>query len=119
MAVFFLATSYWLQVWKIHVHKEVRDISAWTYIFLLCGYCFLLIKASYDWFHGNGYAVWIVRQIATIIPVVIVLFQIKIHARDHWHEDDDPLCAGCGCELEKEWIYCPYCSLKSPDYIEK
>lgn len=40
-AIVVLAISHWLQVIKIHQHKEVRDISIWTYVFLLCGYIVL------------------------------------------------------------------------------
>ena len=110
LAIGMLALSHWLQVYKIHKHREVRDISIWTYIFLLCGYSCLFAKASYDWYHGNGDIVWAVRQMATILPVSIVLMQIRWHKKDKWHDDLSPHCNNCDGELEPQWDYCPYCS---------
>lgn len=114
IAILFLAASHWLQVYKIHQHKEVRDISIWTYVFLLVGYSALLVKATVDWYAGDGPALWIFRQIATIIPVSVVIIQILNHYKDRWHDDDDPYCLSCSEELEKEWSYCPFCSADSP-----
>jgi len=110
IAIGVLAASYWLQVWKIHKHREVRDISGWTYAFLLVGYFALLTKASIDWHNGTGDIIWIFRQMATIVPVVIVLLQIRWHKKDRWHDDEDPVCKNCQKELEPHWAYCPYCS---------
>ena len=110
IAIFVLATSHWLQAYKIHVHREVRDISIWTYVFLLTGYILLFVKAVLDVCEGKGDLLWVVKQILTIVPCVIVLIQIKIHQQDHWHDDNDPMCSACGEELEPHWSFCPYCS---------
>lgn len=109
-AIAILAISHWLQVWKIHKHKEVRDISVWTYVFLLCGYFILATKAYLDYSQGNGDILWFFRQMATIAPVSIVIFQIRFHRKDRWHDDLDPYCAGCGQEMELDWEHCPWCS---------
>jgi len=112
VAIGILAISHWLQVWKIHVHKEVRDISVWTYIFLLTGYFVLATKAFLDYQNAGGDILWFFRQMATIVPVSTVVFQIWIHRRDRWHDDRDTSCSGCGKELEPNWQYCPWCSTK-------
>lgn len=112
IAIGILAISHWLQVYKIHKHKEVRDISIWTYVFLLIGYCCLLLKSTTDWQAGTGDAVWVFRQIATIFPVTVILFQIRYHQKDIWHDDDDSYCDGCSEELEPHWSFCPYCSVE-------
>jgi uncharacterized protein with PQ loop repeat len=114
LAICILAISHWLQVYKIHKHREVRDISQWTYVFLLTGYICLFIKAILDWKAGTGDFVWAARQMATIIPVTIVLFQIKWHQNDHWHDDNDVNCASCRNELEDYWCHCPYCGSARP-----
>lgn len=110
LAIGVLAVSHWLQVFKIHKHREVRDISQWTYVFLLTGYCVLFVKAMIDWYAGTGDLVWAIRQVGTIIPVSIVLMQVRWHKKDRWHDDGDPMCSNCSKELEPQWDYCPYCS---------
>lgn len=110
IAMFLLASSYWLQIVKIHKHKEVRDLSVWTYIFLLCGYSILAVKATSDFMSGSNSWFWIVRQVATMLPVSIVLWQIFRHKQARWHDDDDPFCKNCKKELEPDWKYCPFCS---------
>lgn len=114
VAIGILAVSHWLQVYKIHQHREVRDISQWTYIFLLTGYIALFTKAIIDWQAGTGDIVWAVRQMATILPVSIVLMQIKWHQNDHWHDDEDTNCSSCRNELEEGWCWCPYCGKNNP-----
>lgn len=114
IAIVILAISHWLQVIKIHKHREVRDISQWTYIFLLIGYIVLFTKAMVDWMAGTGDIVWAARQMATIVPVSIVLCQIKWHRNDHWHDDNDINCGSCRNELESDWCHCPYCGSARP-----
>lgn len=114
VAIGILAVSHWLQVYKIHKHREVRDISQWTYIFLLTGYIALFTKAVIDWQAGTGDIVWAARQMATIFPVSIVLMQIKWHQNDHWHDESDTNCASCRNELEEGWCWCPYCGKANP-----
>lgn len=109
-AIAILAISHWLQVWKIHKHKEVRDISVWTYVFLLCGYFVLATKAYLDYSQNNGDILWFFRQMATIFPVSVVVFQIWIHRKDKWHDDLDPHCADCRKEMEPDWKHCPWCA---------
>lgn len=110
IAIGVLALSHWLQVYKIHQHREVRDISMWTYVFLLVGYLALFSKAIVDWNEGTGDLVWAVRQCMTIVPVSIVLLQIRWHKKDRWHDECSPMCNNCNKELEQQWEYCPYCS---------
>mgnify|MGYP003970075747 FL=1 len=117
VAIGVLAVSHWLQVYKIHKHREVRDISQWTYIFLLIGYIALFTKATIDWYAGTGDIVWAARQMATIIPVSIVLMQIKWHQNDHWHDESDTNCSSCRNEVEEGWCWCPYCGTKNPACI--
>lgn len=112
-AIGILAVSHWLQVYKIHKHREVRDISQWTYIFLLAGYICLFTKAILDWQAGTGDFLWAAKQMATILPVFIVLMQIRWHRNDHWHDDCDVNCSSCRNELETGWCWCPYCGTKN------
>ena len=110
IAIAILAVSHWLQVIKIHKHKEVRDLSIWTYICLLLGYFALATKAMIDVVSGTGDIVWFFRQIGTIVPVSIVVWQIIYHRKDRYHDDDYPHCKNCNAELEPQWTYCPECS---------
>jgi hypothetical protein len=71
IAIGVLALSHWLQVYKIHKHREVRDISIWTYVFLLVGYLALFSKAIVDWNDGTGDLSGIVKEcrFAFALPV--------------------------------------------------
>lgn len=104
IAVCILSLGYWSQVWKIHIHKEVRDISMMSYIFLSVGFSIMAIKA-----HQEDSTIFLIKQIATLIPALIICFQIYIHKEDHWHDDDDEMCTNCGQELEPHWKFCAYC----------
>ena len=105
IAVFLLSISYWFQIWKIHVHKEVRDLSL-TYHFLLAsGFAILALTA-----YAEGSTIFLIKQIATTIPVVIIIAQIFYHKQDRWHDDLLPHCKRCDEELEEDWICCPYCA---------
>ena len=104
IAVVILSVSYWFQIWKIHIHREVRDLSLIYHILLATGFGILAITAYYE-----GSLIFLVKQIATTLPVVIIISQILYHKQDHWHDDLNPSCQGCQEELESDWDYCPYC----------
>ncbi len=107
VAVALLSTSYWFQIWKIHVHKEVRDLSMAYHVFLALGFGILTWTA---WAEGS--TIFVVKQIATTIPVAIIIGQIIYHKDDHWHDKKDPDCLKCGEELELDWRHCAYCGHK-------
>ena len=109
-AIFLLSISYWFQIWKIHVHKEVRDLSMAYHVLLAVGFGILTYTA-----YVEGSTVFIVKQIMTTIPVLIIIGQIIIHKEDHWHDDADPLCLSCGEELEPDWKHCAYCGAPRPE----
>lgn len=111
-SVAILSMGYWSQVWKIHVHKEVRDLSFASYLLLAIGFGILTIQAVED-----NSTIFIIKQIATFIPVAIILYQIKAHKDDHWHDDINPICNGCQEELEIEWKHCPYCGTNAPELV--
>ncbi len=108
LAVAVLAVSYWCQIAKTHIHKEVRDISLWYHIGLAFGFG-MLIFTAYLMPDSPGKTVFFWKQILTFAPVVIIIWQILYHRRDHWHDDSDPYCNECHEELEPEWMSCPYC----------
>lgn len=108
IAIAVLAFSYWLQIWKIHVHKEVRDLSISYHVLLAIGFGVLIITAVYE-----QSTIFLVKQIATFVPVLVLIWQIVYHGylrHDHWHDEKDMFCKGCRSELEIEWAFCPYCS---------
>ncbi len=104
IAILILAVSYWIQIWKIHIHKEVRDISLWYHILLAMGFGMLILTA-----YVEDSRIFLIKQILTCLPVVVIIGQILYHRRDHWHAEEDPACNGCGSELELDWAHCPYC----------
>tara|TARA_Y100001936_G_C16089571_1_gene684845 strand:+ start:3104 stop:3487 length:384 start_codon:yes stop_codon:yes gene_type:complete len=109
IAVVLLSTSYWFQIYKIHIHKEVRDLSMAYHVLLAIGFGILTWTA---WAENS--TIFVVKQIATTVPVMIIIAQIVYHKNDHWHDDADPNCNGCGCELEQDWAFCAYCGEKKP-----
>lgn len=114
LAIITLASSYWFQIWKIHIHKEVRDLSLIYHVLLALGFGLLIITAIMEDSH-----IFFVKQIATFIPVIIIIGQIIYHQQDHWHDDEDELCRKCTGELEPDWQYCPYCSIRRTVTIAK
>lgn len=108
IAVVILSLGYWSQVYKIHIHKEVRDLSLLSYVFLSTGFAIMALKA-----YSENSTIFLVKQVATFIPAVIVCFQIVAHKDDHWHDDDDEICSNCNAELEPHWKYCAYCGTPS------
>lgn len=103
-AVAFLAMGYWAQVWKIHQHREVRDLSIVSYSLLAVGFAILTYTA---WEQKS--VVFIIKQILTFIPCGIIVFQIIRHKEDEWHDARDTVCSWCGNELEPHWRHCPDC----------
>lgn len=72
----------------------------------------LELKVIQDFIQESGDFIWFVKQIATIIPVIVVIVQIHLHKKDRWHDDHDPFCSKCKSEMEPNWKYCPECSKK-------
>lgn len=104
-AVIALAISYWFQIYKIHVHKEVRDLSVIYHVLLTAGSTVLAITAFID-----DSTIFLIKQLTTAIPALVILLQIRYHKGDHWHDDSDDNCADCQEELEPNWKACPYCA---------
>jgi len=104
-AIFVLATSYWFQIYKTHIHKEVRDTSLVYHIFLAFGFGVLIFTAV-----SEGSTIFFVKQVITFVPVLIIIAQILFHRKDKWHDEEDPYCVECSKELEPDWKFCPWCS---------
>lgn len=104
IAIFILSVSYWFQIWKIHVHKEVRDLSLSYNVLLALGFGILAFTAA-----AEGSVIFLVKQIMTTIPVLIIIGQILYHQGDRWHDSEDQKCSVCSEELELYWAYCPFC----------
>ena len=104
LAILLLTISYWFQIWKIHVHREVRDISLLYYILLAVGFAMLGVTAYYE--HTM---IFLVKQIATTIPVLIIICQVLYHQNDRWHNVIEKDCSSCNKEQERLWAYCPFC----------
>jgi len=103
-AIALLSTSYWFQIWKIHVHKEVRDLSMTYHVMLALGFGILTYTA---WAENS--IIFLVKQVMTTIPVCVIIAQIIYHKEDHWHDANDDNCKRCDSELEPDWNTCPYC----------
>lgn len=103
-AVFILSISYWFQIYKIHVHKEVRDISLPFTILLTLGTAILGFTAYQE--HS---IIFLTKQVLTTIPLTVMLFQIFYHRGERWKEDNEQSCKNCQEELEVYWTYCPFC----------
>jgi uncharacterized protein with PQ loop repeat len=80
-AVLLLSSGYFMQAWKIHVHKEVRDLSIASYIMMAVATSILLMKAI-----DEGIAVFIFKQSMVLLPCIIIIVQIIIHKRDKWED---------------------------------
>ncbi len=104
IAILMLCVSYWLQVRKIHIHREVRDLSLPMFVILDMAY---FILAAYALSIGSWLFFW--KQVFCIFPVSIIIFQIVNHKEEKWHDDYDPICRGCKKECEPDWLACPYC----------
>ena len=106
IAIALLVVGYWLQVWRIHIHKEVRDISMPYMFCLLVGFLILAVLAVYE-----RSLLFFVKQVATSIPVAVIIGQVIYHRRDHWHDTKLPHCVRCDSEIEEGWGFCPGCGL--------
>ena len=104
IAIGILSISYWFQIWKIHVHKEVRDISLSYNVLLAIGFGILGVTA-----YVEKSLIFLVKQVVTTLPVIIIIGQVIYHKNDRWHDNADPDCASCDEELEIYWAYCPFC----------
>ncbi|MCP5503892.1 MAG: zinc ribbon domain-containing protein [Chlamydiales bacterium] len=104
IAIFILSVSYWFQIWKIHVHKEVRDISLTYNILLAIGFGILAFTA-----YEERSLIFFVKQISTTIPVIIIIFQVIYHRNDNWHDVALKKCEGCSKQIERRWKFCVYC----------
>ncbi|MBF5058835.1 zinc ribbon domain-containing protein [Candidatus Neptunochlamydia vexilliferae] len=107
IAIVVLSVSYWFQIWKIHVHKEVRDISLTYNILLALGFGTLTFTAIEE-----GSLIFLVKQIMTTIPVIIIIIQVIYHKNDKWHDPALARCSKCKEELERRWSFCPSCGEK-------
>jgi hypothetical protein len=103
-AIIALSVSYWFQIWRIHVHKEVRDLSMTYHVLLALGFGILTYTA-----YVENSIIFLTKQIATTLPVLVIIGQIIYHKKDRWHDDEDPACPSCKEELEIDWSFCPYC----------
>lgn len=104
IAICILSISYWFQIYKIHVHREVRDISLAYNVLLAIGFTVLGFTAYFE-----GSVIFFAKQVLTTIPVIIIVAQIIYHKNDRWHEQQDSYCNSCEEELELYWKYCPFC----------
>ena len=103
-AVVLFAVSYWFQIRKIHIHKEVRDISMTYHTLLAIG---SIVLAYTAWVEDSS--IFVVKQISTAIPVIVIIAQIIIHKEDRWYDAKLALCSHCGERLEISWNNCPCC----------
>ena len=106
LAVAILAASYWFQIWKIHVHKEVRDLSIRYHILLAIGFGILIFTAWYE-----DSTIFLAKQIATFIPVIVIIWQIRYHKKDKWRNKGDHVCKECNSVEKTACKYCNYCSI--------
>lgn len=109
IAIVLLSVSYWFQIWKIHVHKEVRDISLTYNVLLAIGFGTLTFTAVRE--HS---LLFLVKQIMTTVPVIIIIGQVIYHKNDRWHDPSLARCSKCKEELETKWNFCAICGEKKP-----
>ena len=69
------------QIWRIHVHKEVRDLSKLSFWMLAVSSAVLFVEAIYL---GSG--VYIFKQLGALVFALIILWQIRTHEKDEWEE---------------------------------
>lgn len=107
IAIFLLSISYWFQIYKIHIHKEVRDISLSYNVLLGVGFAILGVTA-----YVERSVIFLAKQVLTTIPVIVIICQVIYHKGDRWHDEQDGHCASCKEELELYWSHCPFCGKK-------
>ena len=74
-----LSLGYWLQIYKIHKHKEVRDLSLSSYILFAVAYILLGIEAN-----NIDSTLFLVKNVLVLIPTVVIISQIIYHKNDNW-----------------------------------
>jgi uncharacterized protein with PQ loop repeat len=104
LAVAILSTSYWFQIWKIHIHKEVRDLSMTYHVLLALGFGILTYTA-----YVEGSTIFLIKQIATTLPVCVIIGQIHYHKNDEWYDKALTRCVKCTHTIEPEWKFCTDC----------
>ena len=108
IAIAILSISYWFQIYKIHIHKEVRDISLAYNVLLAIGFGTLGFTA-----YQEGSTIFLVKQIVTTVPVLVIIGQVLYHKNDKWHDVSLKRCKNCSEEIERSWKYCANCGEKS------
>jgi len=83
VAVICLPIGYWKQVYHIHIHKEVRDLSLGSYIFFAIAYVLLGIEA-----YAINSTVFLVKNLLVIVPTGVLIYQIIVHRTDKWVDCD-------------------------------
>ena len=83
VAVICLPIGYWKQVYHIHIHKEVRDLSLSSYIFFAVAYILLGVEA-----YAINSTVFLVKNLLVIVPTGVLIYQIIVHRKDKWVDDD-------------------------------
>lgn len=78
-----LCIGYWAQVYKIHIHKEVRDLNIWSYIAFAIAYVILGIEA-----YTINSTVFLFKNALVLVPTCVLIWQIKVHEGDEWVNDD-------------------------------
>ena len=104
MAVAVLGVSFWFQIWKIHIHREVRDISVVYYALLAIGYAILTGTA-----YVEGSWIFFVKQIMTLVPSVVIIGQVYYHRGDEWHDERSIICSKCSREIDGRDRFCSKC----------
>ncbi len=113
IAILVLSVSYWFQIWKIHVHKEVRDISLTYNVLLAIGFGILAFTAFQE-----RSLIFLVKQIMTTVPVIIIIAQVLYHKNDRWHDASLKRCGNCSEEIERYWKFCSYCGEQAASKIK-
>ena len=81
LAIVILSIGFWSQVWHIHKHKEVRDLSIIQYISLAIGDSLLGIVA-----YSTDTTTFLIKQLMSLVPTIIIISQIMYHRSDTWED---------------------------------
>ena len=106
-AVLILAIAYWLQVIKIHRHKEVRDLSLISYSILSVGYALLLVESIYH-YEPDALA----KCIVVLVPCIIIVALINHNKHCIWVDEEKFKCFHCGKVLQPYHLFCSSCGIK-------
>ncbi len=111
IAVVLLGAGFWFQIWKIHVHREVRDLSGLYYGMLAIGYGILTVTAYVErsW-------IFIAKQIVTFVPTVVIMGQIYYHRGDEWHDERNVVCPKCSREIDGRDRFCSKCGAPTENF---